>query len=228
MYRCGPTRWTCTQATCSIQDQLAGQGGVPNLVEKENCRILPVTKTTRRSPASDPGGCGMEERTETRSEVQPERYRPIGVMYCTSSCGAGSASAIEALVARGARRGAAGDALCARRSRRGRAIAMRVVIGRCRRVWARRRSRCRGRAYSIREVRRRVEWHSTLLPRYQRRTRVIDQSLVGAYLSGRKYAARARGAGAAPRQGADFEEHGQSCASVLARRVRELAAASAR
>jgi len=29
-----------------------------------------------------------------------------------------------------------------------------------------------------------VEWQSTLLPRYQRRTRVIDQSLVGAYLAG--------------------------------------------
>ena len=30
-----------------------------------------------------------------------------------------------------------------------------------------------------------IEWQSTLLPRYQRRTRVIDQSLVGAYLAGR-------------------------------------------
>jgi putative transposase len=29
-----------------------------------------------------------------------------------------------------------------------------------------------------------IEWQSTLLPRYQRRTRVIDQSLVGAYLAG--------------------------------------------
>lgn len=29
-----------------------------------------------------------------------------------------------------------------------------------------------------------VEWQSTLLPRYQRRTRAIDQSLVGAYLAG--------------------------------------------
>lgn len=30
----------------------------------------------------------------------------------------------------------------------------------------------------------RVEWQSTVLPRYQRRTRAIDQSLVGAYLAG--------------------------------------------
>ena len=29
-------------------------GGVPDLVEKENCRILPVTQNHRWSPASDP------------------------------------------------------------------------------------------------------------------------------------------------------------------------------
>ena len=29
-----------------------------------------------------------------------------------------------------------------------------------------------------------VEWQSTLLPRYQRRTRAIDESLLGAYLAG--------------------------------------------
>ena len=29
-----------------------------------------------------------------------------------------------------------------------------------------------------------VEWQSTVLPRYQRRTRAIDQSLIGAYLAG--------------------------------------------
>jgi transposase-like protein len=29
-----------------------------------------------------------------------------------------------------------------------------------------------------------VEWHSSVVPRYQRRTRAIDQSLIGAYLAG--------------------------------------------
>lgn len=29
-----------------------------------------------------------------------------------------------------------------------------------------------------------MEWHSTVLPRYQRRTRVIDQTLIGSYLAG--------------------------------------------
>ena len=60
------------------------------------------------------------------------------------------------------------------------------------------------------------EWQSAVLPRYQRRTRAIDQSLVGAYLSRREYATDSWGLGAAPEAGAAVEERCEPCAPVAA------------
>jgi hypothetical protein len=50
------------------------------------------------------------------------------------------------------------------------------------------------------------EWRSTLVPRYQRRLREVNESVVATYRPGGQYPMAPRGARAAPQGGAPVEE----------------------